>query len=255
MTVRSTLGLEAPAARPARLHDPAALPLWPLAALAGLLPLVGALAAWALSTQQALIPACNPFVDGCVSVSRAARYGLPNLLFQALMIPAATLQGLVWLLGARWLAQAHRDAALDIGRGLRWLAPLGVTAAVALVVYATFLGTEGPIYRFLRQYGTVVYFGFTCLCLLLAGGAVQRLAAAGRLHFPRALERAMVALAGTLVALGLGNAIVAAVFGDPWKGRIENVTEWWGSLIFVLGFFALAAMWKRLGLRVRLATG
>lgn len=261
MALRSTVGLEAPAPTPApashtgTLHDPSALTLWPLAALAGLLPLVGALTAWALSTHQGLIPACNPFVDGCVSVSRAARHGLPNLVFQTLMVPAAALQALVWLLAARWLTSAHRDAGLPIGRGLRWLAPLGVTAGVALVVYATFLGTEGTIYRFLRQYGTVVYFGFTCLCLLLAGGAVQRLAAAARLHFPRTLERAMVALAGTLVALGLGNAIVAALFGDPWKGRIENVTEWWGSLIFVLGFFALAAMWRRLGLRVRLAAG
>jgi hypothetical protein len=227
----------------------AALPLWPLALLAGLLPLAGALAAWAVSTQQQLIPACNPFVDGCVSVSRAARVGLPNLIFQALMVPAATLQGLVWLLAARWL-----HAGLGPTRGVRWLAPLGVTAAVALVVYATFLGTEGAAYRFMRQYGTVVYFGFTCLCLLLAGGAVQQLAARGALHLPVALERAMLVLAATLVALGLGNAFIGAAFGEPWKGRVENVTEWWGSLLFVLGFFALAAMWRRLGLGLTLQT-
>jgi hypothetical protein len=137
---------------------------------------------------------------------------------------------------------------------VRWLAPLGVTAAVALVVYATFLGTEGAAYRFMRQYGTVVYFGFTCLCLLLAGGAVQQLAARGALHLPVALERAMLALAATLVALGLGNAFIGAAFGEPWKGRVENVTEWWGSLLFVLGFFALAAMWRRLGLGLTLQT-
>jgi hypothetical protein len=211
-------------------RDVDVMPLWPLALLAGLLPLVGALAAWAVSTQQQLIPACNPFFEGCVSVSRAARVGLPNLIFQA-----------------RWLR-----AELGPTRGVRWLAPLGATAAVALVVYATFLGTEGAAYRFLRQYGTVVYFGFTCLCLLRAGGAVQQLAARGTLHLPATLERAMLVLAATLVALGLGNAFVAVVLGDPWKGRVENVTEWWGSLLFVLGFFALAAMWRRLGLGLTL---
>jgi len=228
---------------------PASVALWPLAALAGLLPLVGALVAWGLSTHLQLIPACNPFFDGCVSVSRAARHGLPNLIFQALMVPAAVLQGLVWLLAARWLRTALGGEPM---RGLRWLVPLGLAAAVALVVYATFLGTDGAVYRWLRRYGTVVYFGFTCLCLLLAGGAVQRLAARGVLHLPRLLERAMVALAATLVVLGLGNAIVAAAFGDPWKDRIENLTEWWGALIFVLGFLALAAMWRRLGLRLAL---
>ncbi len=225
----------------------ATLPLWPLPLLAALLPLVAALAAWALSTRLGLIEACNPFVDGCVSVSRAARHELPNHLFRALMLPAATLQGLVWLLAARWLR-----AALGPTAGLRALAPLGVMAAVALVLYATFLGTEGATYRFLRQYGTVVYFGFTCLCLLLAGGAVQTLARRGHWPLPRWLERAMVTLAVALVMLGLTNALVAALIGDPWKGRVENVTEWWGSLIFVLGFLALAAMWWRLGLRVTL---
>ena len=217
-----------------------AWPLWPLALLAGLLPLVATVVATTLSMQQGLVPTCNPFWDGCTSISRAARHDLPNHLFRALMLPAATLQAVVWLLTARWLLQCGA-----VGRGVAWIAPLGVVAGIALVVYGSFLGTEGPMYRWLRQYGTVAYFGFTCLNLLLTGNAVQALVRAGRLRMPRALECAMVTLATTLVLLGLGNAIVAAAFGEPLKGRVENVTEWWGALIFVLGFVALALMWRR----------
>jgi len=223
--------------------------VWPLALLAGLLPLVAALTAWALSTHLGLIPACNPFVDGCVSVSRAARHELPNHLFRALMLPAAALQGLVWLLAARWLASL-----LPPYRLLAALAPLGLAASVALVLYGAFLGTEGVAYRWLRQYGTVVYFGCTCICLLVAGGAVQRAVAAGRLVLARWVEHALVALAVTLVSLGLLNAMVAALIGGELKARMENVTEWWGSLIFVLGFLALALMWRRAGLVVQLGT-
>jgi nicotinamide riboside transporter PnuC len=217
-----------------------AWPLWPLALLAGLLPLVATVVATTLSMHQGLVPTCNPFWDGCTSISRAARHDLPNHLFRALMLPAATLQAVVWLLTARWLLQCGA-----VGRGVAWIAPLGVVAGIALVVYGSFLGTEGPMYRWLRQYGTVAYFGFTCLNLLLTGNAVQALVRAGRLRMPRALECAMVTLATTLVLLGLGNAIVAAAFGEPLKGRVENVTEWWGALIFVLGFVALALMWRR----------
>ena len=217
-----------------------AWPLWPLALLAGLLPLVATVVATTLSMQQGLVPTCNPFWDGCTSISRAARHDLPNHLFRALMLPAATLQAVVWLLTARWLLQCGA-----VGRGVAWIAPLGVVAGIALVVYGSFLGTEGPMYRWLRQYGTVAYFGFTCLNLLLTGNAVQALVRAGRLRMPRALECAMVTLATTLVLLGLGNAIVAAAFGEPLKGRVENVTEWWGALIFVLGCVALALMWRR----------
>lgn len=244
MSAASPLEWRSDAASGAR---PAGLPLWPLALLAGLLPCAAALLAWWLSTRLGLIPACNVFVDGCVSVSRAARHELPNYLFRALMLPAAALQGLVWVLTAHWLRQLGVRT-----RGLAWLAPLGLTAAVALVMYGSFLGTEGQIYRWLRQYGTVVYFGFTCICLLLAGGGIQQAVRAGRLGLRRWQERAMVSLAVTLVLLGLVNAIVAATLGEAMKLRVENVTEWWGALIFVLGFLALAGMWRRVDLRIQL---
>lgn len=226
------------------------LPIWPLALLAGLLPLVASLLAFALSVQMGLVPACNPLIDGCVSISRAARHGLPNHLFRALMLPAATLQGLVWLLAAHWLRQN-----LGPARRLNALAALGGLAAVALVLYASFLGSEGAIYRALRQYGTVVYFGFTCLCMLLLGEGVQRLRRDAALPLPGVLVRAHLMLACTLVALGLANAVVAATLPVDWKARAENVTEWWGGLIFVLCFFALAAMWWRVKLRLRLGAG
>jgi hypothetical protein len=241
-----------PALHPIPTATPGAapgLPLWPLALLAGLLPLVATLAAWALSVRLELVPACNPFWDGCTSISRAARHELPNHLFRALMLPAATLQGLVWLLAVQWLVREQGPRA-----GLRALAVLGVVAAAALVLYATFLGTEGRAYRLLRQYGTVVYFGFTCIAMLLLGEALRRLQMQAPQRLPAALVHAHVAMACTLVVLGVGNAIVAATMGPAWKGRVENVTEWWGALLFVLCFWALAAVWWRVGLRLRLST-
>lgn len=241
-----------PATRPVP-GPPATIALWPLPLLAGILPCIAALLAWGLSTQLGLIPACNVFVDGCVSVSRAARHDLPNHLFRALLLPAAALQGLVWLLTARWIGALLAAAPAPVRyRPLAWLAPLGVAAAVALVLYGSFLGTEGRVYRWLRQYGTVVYFGFTCLCLLICSGALQRAVQSGAIVLSRPLQLATGVLATLLVLLGLANALIGAVFGDPLKDRIENVTEWWGSLIFVVGFLALAALWRRLGLRAQL---
>lgn len=217
-----------------------ALPLWPLALMAGALPLVAAIVATGLAMAEGRVPVCNPFWDGCTSISRAARHGLPNHLFRSLMLPAATLQALVWLLMAHWLRQQGAP-----GRGVAWIAPLGTAAGIALVLYGSFLGSEGAAYRWLRQYGTVGYFGFTCLNLLLAGQALQPLLRAGRLALPRAWRHATVALAGALVLLGLGNAVVAAAIGEPLKGRVENVTEWWGASLLVLGFLGIALLWRR----------
>ncbi len=47
--------------------------------------------AWPLALRLGRIEACNPFVDGCVSISRAARHGLPIHIFRALLLPAAAL--------------------------------------------------------------------------------------------------------------------------------------------------------------------
>ena len=169
-----------------------------------MLPAAAALIAFALAVHEGLAPACNPFLDGCVSISRAARHGLPNHVFRALVLPAAVLQALAWLLQARrW----PRPRAATMRGSAAVLAVLGVAAGIALVLYGSFLGTEGATYRWLRRYGIVVYFGGTCLAMLVLGRALQRLHALGALHLPRGHERALLALFGAIVLLGLGNTL------------------------------------------------
>ena len=218
-------------------HRPS-IPLWPLALLAGALPALAALVAWGLSIRFALAPECNPFIDGCVSISRAARHGLPNHVFRAIVLPAAGLQAVLWVLAARWLHGA---------RGARWLAPMGVTAAVALALYGSFLGTEGAAYRFLRHWGTVGYFGLTCLNMLIVGNAIARQATQ-----PNWLRHGLHVLLGLLVLLGLANAALGPLLDAAAQDRVENVTEWWGALVMTLLFFALALIWRREGVHVEL---
>lgn len=218
-----------PAARP--------LPLWPLPLVAGGLPCLAVLLAWGVSTALGFVPPCNPFLEGCFSVSRAAREGLANQLFRAIVLPSAALQAVLWLLAARWLAGA---------RGARWLPGLGLLAAVALALYGSFLGSEGAVYRALRQWGTVAYFGCTCLAMLIAGNAVVH--HRGLDHTP--LRHALQVLLAALVLLGLANVFVAEAVAPQLKDRVQNVAEWWGSLVMTLLFVALALLWRRERLEV-----
>lgn len=226
--------------------------LWPLPLLAGLLPLAATAVAFRLSLHLELIPACNPFVDGCVSISRAARHDLPNILFRALLLPAAALQAATWMLCPAWL----RSLGGEPERVLRLVPPLGVAAALFLVLYGTFLGTEGEGYRWMRRYGVVFYFGFTCICMLaVAGGMHQRVR--WRPH-ERWVGRALVGLCLALPLLGLAHVLVPLVLDAPGvKDALENVTEWWGGAIFTAFFFALAWGWRatRFGARLTSAAG
>ena len=214
----------------------APLAAWPLPLLGGLLPLIGTLAAFGLSVQLGLVEACNPLFDGCVSISRAGRHGLPNHLFRALLLPAAVLQALTWLLCGVWLRtldSAHRRRV----RALPWL---GLIAALFLVLYGTFLGTEGDAYRWMRRFGVVFYFSATCLAMLVATGALQTT----RLRAHHAV-RALLFLSLALPLLGGVNAAVAPMLLDPAaRDALQNRMEWWGGLAFTLFFFALAWLWR-----------
>ena len=211
-------------------------PAWPLPLLASLLPLVGTVVAYTLSVRLGLIDACNPFIDGCVSISRAARHGLPNHLFRAFLLPAAALHALCWLLCGAWL----RTLGAAPSRKLSVLPWLGPAAALFLVLYGAFLGTEGEAYRWMRRYGVMLFFGGTCIAMLIVSGALQGLALQGR-HVARALPILCMALP----LLGLANAFAPLLHADnETRNALQNSTEWWGALIFTLYFAAMAWLWR-----------
>lgn len=223
--------------------------LWPLPLFAGLLPAVAALAALGLSIALGLVPACIPFFDGCVSISRAARHDLPNHLFRALVLPAAALQGITWLLCAAWLRALDPEAR----RLLRVLPWLGVAACCFLVLYGTFLGTDGQAYRWMRRFGIIFYFGFTFLCMLITSGALWRLARAGTIALPARLDRALVGLCAVTLAVGLVQVLVPPLFDSAeLKYRLENALEWYAALAFTLFFLALAWIWRSARMTMRI---
>ena len=220
---------------------PRAVPLWPLPLVAGLLPAIAALLALALYAGEGG-SSCNPFIGDCASISRMARHGVASHLFRALVLPGAVLQALTWLTAAHVFAAAgltRHDAFL--------LALLGVCAGVSLVVYGSFLGADGEAYRWLRRWGTLIYFGGTYLAMLIFARASQRLHAAHRLVLPRSHGRVMLALLAFLAAISLFHVFAPMVSADL-KDRIENYTEWWGSLAFTLNFVTMASLWRRWGL-------
>jgi hypothetical protein len=202
-----------------------------LPALCALLPLLATTVAWSLSVRDGWIDACNPFWDGCTSISRAARHGLGNTVFKALVLPAAALQALFWIRCSRWLAAGGRVGGFAV-------AALGVVAGLALALYASFLGSEGEIYRALRRYGVTVYFASTYLALLLALRGLARAPA----------DRAAAALRGIAVVmllLGLAStAVTAAGVDGALRDRIGNALEWQLGVWLTAMFVVFAWRWR-----------
>ena len=230
-------------AMPDRKHE--TFPLWPLPLAIAALLVVAVHLAWWLSLRAGHVPACIPYIEGCTSISRAARHGLGNHVFRLLVLPCAALLALHWWTSVRWLAL--RGAPRSGG----WLLALGIAAAVALAVYATFLGTEGAGYRFMRRYGVVVYFGASYLAQLLflrMGRGVG--------EPPTGLRAAMLATCALMLLPGLGNVAASALVADPLlKDRVENALEWQLGVLLVAWYLLQARLWWRSGYRLGFRLG
>lgn len=217
---------------------PRPLPLWPLPLAIAVALAVAAHLAWWLATRDGWVPACIPYLDGCTSISRAARHGLANHLFRLLVLPCALLVALHWWSSARWL-RAHGAR----GTAVLWA---GVVAGIALAVYATFLGTDGGAYRFLRRYGVVVFFGAGFLAQLwfvrgaLAAGALDRMS-----------RFALPGVCIAMLALGVVHVVAAAwIGGSALQDRLENALEWQLGLLLAGWYLLHARLWAVAGVRV-----
>jgi len=222
--------------------------IWALPLTAGLLPALATVAAFLISVRSGLIPSCNPYLDGCVSISQAARHDLSNHIFRALVLPGATLQALTWILCAQWLKSLDA-AAGKYSLSLVWF---GTLAGMFFVLYGAFLGTEGETYQWLRRYGINFYFGFTYLCMLLTSAKVFRLSQGGWLRVPLRLDRVLGVLCLLVMMFGLTNLLAKSLLDDAQLvDRLENIFEWHSASVFTLFFAVLAWLWKRTRFRLR----
>jgi hypothetical protein len=209
---------------------------WQVAALAGLLP-IAAVNIALLMNVNAGMDSCFPYWEGCVSVSRGVRSGPGLVLFKVLSLPAALLMAWCWRQVGAWL----EDAADPGSRRRRSIVWLGTIGAAFLLVYAAALGTEGELYRWMRRYGVVFYFGLTGLAQLFTVSCLWRRRRAVR---SGRLVRQILVFCGVVFlswALGVASALKRKLIDDPeFLDRVENALEWDFALALSLAFVALA---------------
>jgi hypothetical protein len=192
-------------------------------------------AAFALSVVEQHVPLCNPYWDGCTSISRAGRHGWANHLFKGALLPYTVPLAIYWWLNQRWL--------LALGSaGSRAMLACGWIGALFMILYVTFLGTEGATYQLMRRYGINVYFGGTFLAQVLLALRLRSLARQGRAPSPPWLAPALARIAAVVLAIGLfyvGVRLGLASDQDRWENGMQS-----SIALTVLG-------WRESGLALR----
>jgi hypothetical protein len=211
-----------------------ALPL-----VTGLLPIFTVFTCYWIAIHTAGVPSCNPFVDGCTSVSATGRHPPASYLFKGAMLPQSILLSAYWLYSVAWLRALEASAGSPRRSGTT-VGIVGVTGSLFLILYVTFLGSEEPFYEFMRRYGVYMYFALNVIAQLWL--VYRILPFARRLADARLLllTRLQLVLAWVPFALGVLNLVLKAVLENsrPFENRIEWIFAMQMQLYFLVSYFS-----------------
>lgn len=201
-------------------------------------PIVVVHVCYLLSAHYGYVDKCNPYIEGCTSISAAGRHGPSYFLFKAGMIPVALLAIVFWVYSSRWLRSSSDR------RPVRTLllAIIGCTSALFLIVYTISLGSHGDLYRFMRRVGVIIYFSCSYLAQLLLLAGIQRLTTQGHLSLPRYALTGKYTLVIGLMIFGAASIPIMNYLED--KDALQNSIEWWFSLLMTSYYFFTWRIWR-----------
>jgi len=215
-----------------------------LALIITILPLLTSNGVYLLSAYEGFIPWCMPYIDGCTTISQAARSGNAIFIYRATMIAYGVLLIWFWIYAKQWLNLLNGHTT-KVSRIILWL---GIVGAIFLIVYIDFLGTTGEVNRFMRRYGIMIFFTFTPLAQLLllkqhydflpsmSGGFIKPITIKpGVLHY----QLIVILL---MLIIGIISIILDVTQNKTYES--ENIVEWNFSLLLNLYFIGMIFIWK-----------
>ena len=108
----------------------------------------------------------------------------------------------------------------------------------------------------MRRIGVIVYFAFSYLAQLLLLARLQRLQIQKLSALPGLLLTGKTMLVGGLMIFGLASIPVGNFVDDQLvdKDRVENIIEWWFSLMMVGYYFLTWFAWRVCNTRLHMAS-
>jgi len=215
-----------------------------LALIITVLPFLVSNAVYLLSAYEGHVAWCIPYIDGCTTISQAARSGSSIFIYRATMIAYGVLLIWFWIYAQHWLNELY-GRTTKTARIILWL---GIIGAIFLIVYIDFLGTTGEVNRFMRRYGILIFFTFTPLAQLLMLKKHFEILPATRSNTtksdtikPWVLKYQLIVL---LLMLLIGFISIILDITQHKSYESENIVEWNFSLLLNLYFLGMVFIWK-----------
>jgi len=220
--------------------------IYPLALIAGLLPLITIHLCYLVAVQANHVSACVPYFHSCTSISAAGREGVEYYLFKGLMIPSAVFFIVFWAYACQWLrALGAKQQAL-----LVTIVGFGCIASFGLILYSLVLGAIGPEFRLQRRIGVITFFSLSFVAQLLFLLVLNSIAK--RIGSLRAHLLGIKVCHGIILCFAVSAVIISNINSTVYDS-MEDAFEWWVTLVLCLFPLIVAMMWRRTGYLLKLS--
>ena len=210
-----------------------------LAFIITVLPFLVSNTVYLLSAYEGSVSWCIPYLDGCTTISQAARSGSSIFVYRATMIAYSVLLIWFWIYTKHWLKDlyGYTTKAANI---IVWL---GIIGALFLIVYIDFLGTAGEVNRFMRRYGILIFFTFTPLAQLILLQQHYKILPSlpDATINPRLLKYQFFTLI-SMLSIGIVSIVLDITEYKTYQS--ENIVEWNFALLLNLYFLGMIFIWK-----------
>ena len=193
--------------------------------LVSIIPFISIHLSSILSVQNEYLALCNPYIDGCYSISRVARQPSSIIIFKVLMLISAFFLFFLW---PRLFKPNYNKILILIGR----------VGSLFLIAYIVALGEEGFFYEIMRRFGVFIFYIFTLISQWTFTFNTQ---IRKRRFF---LKNFLINIIVFLQLLAFLLAIPFFIFFKNY-GYIENIIEWWITLLITLWFFINFIYYKK----------
>ena len=201
-----------------------------------------------MAASNGHIPWCFPYLEGCVSISKASR-NLPEIqIYRFAIMASAVLMVSYWTLCGHWIKQLHQEfvspgSQLSGNKRRRMFVAIGIIASICLAINAVLIGNHDELLKDLRQISVTTFFFGAILAQCIFALELKRIVMQNNLYQLNKMSNFKITLCITQVLLAILAICIAPFFSQ--KSYIENIAEWNIVLLMVAFFVSTGICWKQ----------
>ena len=197
------------------------------------------------------IPWCFPYIEGCVSISKASR-AVPEVhIYRFAITASAVMMVMYWVLCGQWLRLLQQQCT-NTGEQAKPLPKymvfvyVGVIASICLAINAALMGDSEGILRNVRRESVRVFFIGTVLAQCLFGYALFKFVKQNKLTGLTKLSKYKAIICLCQLTFALGFASLEPLIEDKEKMiNMVNMVEW-NIVLLIIAFFILTGIcWNK----------